>query len=416
MAFLDGWAGLGPELEAYRRCFDEVGELEARRRGLDEAERQRRQRLDLLSFQSREISAARLRSGEDDELAAERLLLLHSERLAAAVNGGYDALYGAEGAVCERLAVTASELEDLAKIDPRLGLMAETIRNSQYALEETASELRTLGGGIAFEPDRQNEVEERLALITTLKRKYAPSVEGILAYGEEIDREIEELGDLESTREALTGKIRAKRAEMVELGTIISTRRGEAARQLQIAVEGELKDLAMARARFEVRLAPLAEPGPCGLERAEFVIAPNPGEEPKPLARIASGGELSRIMLALRRAVPEGEGEATLIFDEVDAGIGGIAASAVGEKLRGVSRGFQVLCITHLPQVAAFADRHFRVEKRVDGERTFTSLVQLDEEERVAEMARMLGGARLTDRTMEHARELIRLKAADGRF
>ncbi|MEJ2698266.1 MAG: DNA repair protein RecN [Desulfuromonadales bacterium] len=411
MALLDGWAGLRPDLEAYRRCFEEVDELEARRRGLDEAERQRRQRLDLLSFQSREISAARLHPGEDDELTAERLLLQHSERLVAAVNGGYDSIYGAEGAVCERLAVTAFELEELAKIDPRLGLMAETIRNSQYALEETASELRTLGGGISFEPDRQNEVEERLALIVSLKRKYAPSIEGILAYGEEIDREIGELEDIESTREALTDKIRAKKAEMLELGTKISDRRGEAAQELQLAVEGELKDLAMGRARFEVRLAPLAEPGPRGLERAEFLIAPNPGEEPKPLARIASGGELSRIMLALRRAAPEGDGGATLIFDEVDAGIGGIAASAVGEKLRGVAKGFQVLCITHLPQVAAFADRHFRVEKRVEGERTFTSLVQLDEEERVLEMARMLGGARLTDRSMEHARELIRLSA-----
>jgi DNA repair protein RecN (Recombination protein N) len=411
LALLDGWAGLAPALEDYRRCFDEVRELEARRRALDDAEQQRRQRLDLLTFQNREIENARLRSGEDNELAAERLMLLHAERLAAAVKGGYETLYGAEGAVCERLAITASELEELAKIDPRLGLMAETIRNSLYTLEDTAAELRNLGGGISFDPDRQNEVEERLALIASLKRKYASTVDGILAYREEVEREIRELDDLDSARETLAGKIRARLAEMMELGRAISTRRQGAARNLQETVERELKDLAMARARFEVRLAPLAEPGPRGLERAEFLIAPNPGEEPKALTRIASGGELSRIMLALRRAAPQGEGEATLIFDEVDAGIGGIAASAVGEKLRGLARGFQVLCITHLPQVAAFADSHFRVEKRVEGERTLTSLDRLDDEGRVLEMARMLGGARLTDRTVEHARELIRLSA-----
>ncbi|BCR04386.1 DNA repair protein RecN [Desulfuromonas versatilis] len=404
---LDSFAGLDGELGNYRELFRELRQLNERLQRLDEAERERQHRLDLLGFQSSEIAAVSLKPGEDADLAAERLLLQNAGKLAAATEGGYELLYAGEGAACERLGRVADDLAALSNIDPQLGQLAEAVRGALFTVEDVAEQLRGYAGRVDFEPGRQDEVESRLALISGLKRKYAPTLEEILAYKEKIDQEIEELSDVDAAREGLRKKIAVARQGLERAGAGISARRAEAARQLAGKVELELRDLAMAKARFEVRLSPLSEPGPTGLERGEFFLAPNPGEEPKPLARIASGGELSRIMLALKRAAPGGEDIPCLIFDEVDAGIGGEAATAVGEKLRGVAVGRQVLCITHLPQVAAYGDRHYRVEKREEHNRTVTRLVFLENEERVREMARMLGGARVTERTLEHARELI---------
>lgn len=407
LGLLDRFAGLDEALEHYQGFYRRLRELDEHLRRLETAERERQQRLDLLSFQRREIAEANLRPGEDEDLAAERLLLQHAERLAAATEGGYEILYAAEGAVCEKLGAVADELEGLAKIAPPLGHLAEAVRSSLYSLEDVAAQLRDQARRTAFEPGRQQEVEERLALLASLKRKYAPSLPEIIAYLARIEGEIEELSDLVAARGGLQKQRVEVESLLRQLGEEISLRRQAAARQLQSAVEVELQALAMPRARFEVHFSSLGEPGAWGLERGEFFFSANPGEEAKPLGRIASGGELSRLMLALKRAAPEGEAIPTLVFDEVDAGIGGVAATAVGEKLRAVARTSQVLCITHLPQVAAYADRHYRVEKQEAEGRTRTVLVLLEAEERVREMARMLGGARITDRTLEHARELI---------
>ncbi|OHB33989.1 MAG: DNA repair protein RecN [Desulfuromonadaceae bacterium GWC2_58_13] len=404
---LDGIAETGPLLLAYRKTYDDARQLQERLHRLDEAERDRQHRLDYLGFQSRELAEANLRTGEDDELEAERLLLLHAERLAAATGGGYDTLYGEDGAVCERLEAMAVNLENLTNIDPALGHLAETLRSALYSLEDVALQLRDHAQKVSFEPGRQNEVEERLARLASLKRKYAPTIEEMLTLRQRIDQELAELTDLDATRDSLAKALGLAREKMQQAGQALSEQRRRGAALLQQRVEAELSGLAMGRARFEMRLTPLPEAGSRGLEKGEFYLSPNPGEEPKPLARIASGGELSRIMLALKRAAPEAGGIPTLIFDEVDAGIGGEAATAVGEKLRGVANGRQVLCITHLPQVAAFADVHYRVEKQERDGRTFTALVRLDGEERTREMARMLGGAKVTERTLEHARELI---------
>jgi DNA repair protein RecN (Recombination protein N) len=407
LVLLDRFGGLHGELGGYRRAYQEFLTLRDHVQNLEKAERERRQRLDYLSFQSREIAKADLRPDEDEALAAERLILQHAERLMSAVSGGYETLYGAEGAVCERLGAVAGELTDLSKIDARLGPWAESVTNCLYTLEEVARELRAHGEGISFDPQRRQEVDERLALLTDLKRKYGPSLPEILELKEKVDREIEELDDIETARADARKNVAAAEARLRERGEALSKLRRQRAQKLQNSIEKELQGLAMAKARIEMRFSALEEPGPRGLEDAEFYLAPNPGEEPKPLSRIASGGELSRIMLALRRAAPGAEGGSTLIFDEVDAGIGGQAATAVGEKLHAVARSLQVLCITHLPQVAAFAGTHYRVEKRVEGGRTYSFLRQLEGEDRVLEMARMLGGARLTERTLEHAREMI---------
>ncbi len=407
LELLDGMTKAGPLLATYRECYDEARQLEERLQRLDEAERERQNRLDYLGFQSCELAEANLQAGEDDELEAERLLLLHAERLAAATGGGYGTLYGEDGAVCEQLEALAASLESLTNVDPALAPLAETLRSSLYALEDVALQLRDHAQRVSFEPGRQNEVEERLARLASLKRKYAPTIDEMLDLRQHIDQELAELSDLDATRDGLSKALGSARERLQRAGLSLSEQRRQGAALLQQRVESELTGLAMGRARFEVRLTPLAEAGPRGLEKGEFYLSPNPGEEPKPLVRIASGGELSRIMLALKSAAPEAGGIPTLVFDEVDAGIGGEAATAVGEKLKGVACGRQVICITHLPQVAAFADVHYRVEKQERDGRTFTDLVRLDGEERTREMARMLGGSKVTARTLEHARELI---------
>jgi DNA repair protein RecN (Recombination protein N) len=407
LGLLDEFGNLRPLITDYVACYDAHRRLQERLEQLAAAERDRQQRLDVLEFQRHEIAAAEPHAGEDEELAAERLLLQHAERLATATAGGFETLYSGESAVCGELDRVAADLEGLAAIDPHLGSLAEVLRSAQYGIEDCAAQLRDYGRRIEFEPQRQDEVENRLAQLGQLKRKYGSTLAAVLEHRERVEQELAELGDAAATRQDLGRQLQAAAAALQEAGGRLSAARRDAAQRLNGAVEAELVDLALAKARFEARLFALEVPGGRGLERVEFYLAANPGEEPKPLSRIASGGELSRIMLALRRAAPAGEGVPTLIFDEVDAGIGGAAATAVGEKLRKVARGLQVLCITHLPQVAAFADHHYRVEKEETQGRTMTSIVALNEDDRVREMARMLGGARVTERTLEHARELI---------
>jgi DNA repair protein RecN (Recombination protein N) len=407
LPFVDDFGTHLALLDAYRAHFvawRETGERLAR---LQAAERERARRLDLLHYQQQEISEARLQPGEEEELCAERQLLQHAERLAAAANRSYEELYAADGAICERLGRLAGELTGLASIDAGLGSLGETMQQALYTLEDAAAQLRDHLGRINCEPGRQEEVEARLAQIATLKRKYGPTVAAVLNVLQEIETELDELAGAEETRAALEGEQVRQYAALLEAGSRLSEKRREAAKRLAAAMCRELADLAMPGARFDLHLTRLPEPGPNGLERGEFILAPNPGEGMQALNRIASGGELSRILLALKQVAPGNELVPTLIFDEVDAGIGGVTATAVGVKLRAVSRTAQVLCVTHLPQVAAGADRHFLVSKQDANGRTIATVESLQGEARVAEMARMLGGAQVTERTLAHARELI---------
>lgn len=407
LALLDRFAGHEPLLEDYRSGYRKLLDISDQLRKLDLAERDRQQRLDMLRFQQKEISSAALVAGEEEELEQERALLQNAERLAEATNGGYQLLYGESGAACEKLNQVADDLEQLRDVDQILAGLAEALRSAQYSLEDVATQLRDYSGKLSFEPNRQQVVEDRLALLKTLQRKYAPTVTELISYLETIEQELALLDDVEGTRSELEQQRQQVEIQVRKLGEELTQQREKAARQLGKTVEQELADLAMPRACFETRLMPLSEPSVDGLEQGEFYLSANPGEQPQPLARIASGGELSRIMLALKRSSPEGDGVHTLIFDEVDAGIGGEAATAVGEKIGRLAKEMQVLCVTHLPQVAAFADQHFLVAKEEKAGRTSTSLVSLQGDVRVHEMARMLGGAQITERTLDHARELL---------
>lgn len=412
LAILDRYGALDQQANAYRESYRTTQAVAQKLGRLEEAERNRQQRLDDLRRQSEEIGAAQLVANEEETLLAERLLLQNAERLTAITSGGYEALYDCNGAVCEVLGGLATELQSVAEIDKGLGSLAEAVQRNLFELEDVAIQLRSYLGRIAFEPDRLEAIEERLAALTRLKRKYAPNLNEVMSLKDDFDHEIEALENAGAARGTLEDELVACSARSRLLGEELSAARRLAARELVTTLVSELGDLAMPGASFEVLFTTLSEPGQDGLERVEFIVSLNPGEPLMPLARVASGGELSRLMLALKRLAPDADTVPTVIFDEVDAGIGGGAATAVGRKLKAVSRSSQILCVTHLPQVAAFADHHYRVVKRDVAGRTLTAMECLRGDGRVVEMARMLGGAQVTEQTLLHAKELISTSAS----
>jgi DNA repair protein RecN (Recombination protein N) len=406
LLLLDGFAGLEPRRRQVAVLHADYRALLDRRRKLEEGEREAERRLDLLDFQSQEIGKAALAAGEEEELERERQILSHSGKLLQHATESYDILYGDEGSVLGRLRLVAGGIGEASRIDATLAPLLEAIESAYAAVEDASLSLRDYAARVEADPERLTQVDDRLDLIRRLKKKYGSSVEEILRYRDEIDAEIDLLRNSERAKGDLDLKLADLSAKLLKESEALSAARSEAAQRLGAAMERELHDLAMKEARFQVRLERLEEPREAGIDRAEFLFSPNPGEGFRPLARIASGGELSRLMLALKQVHPESD-VPTLVFDEVDTGIGGATSAVVGEKLRRVSRKQQVLCITHLPQVAAFGDRHYRVEKRIISGRTSTVLSKLDGEARVEEMARMSGGTTITETTLRHAREMV---------
>jgi DNA repair protein RecN (Recombination protein N) len=403
---LDGYGRLEPLRERYRSLHEEYTRTREEILALEKDERDTFRRIDLLSFQMREIDDAALMPGEDQTLAEERQRLVYAERLIRASRGAYDVLYDGEGALLGSLRRVIADLEESGKIDAELSPYAARLREAYLQLEDAALSLRDYGTRLENDPERLREVEDRLDLIRRLERKYAPTIDEILAFRDTVDGELRKL----TRRDETLGELRTQLGELEqslrEAGGELSRRRAEAARALKQDMERELSELAMKNARFQVGFFPHEEPKAWGMERIEFLFAPNPGEAPKPLAKIASGGELSRLMLALKQIHPESD-VPTLIFDEVDSGIGGVVSATVGRKLKRVAGGQQVLCITHLPQVAACADHHYKVEKGTESGRTRTSLEVLSDDMRVHELARMLGGAKVSEKALEHAREMM---------
>lgn len=407
LQLLDGFGECSDLLSDYQQHYRQLVQLEQQLEKLQQADRERSDRLDLLNFQISEIATAQLQVGEDIELAAERLKLQHAERLYSKCQNSYEQLYANSGAVCEQLGAVTQQLEGLDEVDPQLAGPISAIQDALFTLEDAAGQLRHCAEGVVFDERRQSEVEQRLIVVGELQRKYHPEISGVLAYKEQLEEELESLNQSAATIESLLSQIEQQRQTLLSVGERLSQQRYDAAQRLKNAMEKELQGLAMANACFEVQFNSCEKPALLGLEKAEFYFSANPGQQTRPLAATASGGELSRIMLALRKAAPRVDELATMIFDEVDAGIGGVAASAVGERLCSVASGHQVLCITHLPQVAAYGDRQYRVEKTVLDGQTSTQLVALEHEERVLELARMLGGAQMSSQTVAHARDLL---------
>ncbi|MBI5286401.1 MAG: DNA repair protein RecN [Deltaproteobacteria bacterium] len=371
------------------------------------------ERQELLTFQSREVEATKLRLGEDEELKKERDRLVNVKKLFETTHAGYEAIYSSSGSVIERIGQIINRLKEASRVDKALIPSLEALQSSLYQLEDVANTLRDYSQGLNLDPRRLEEVDERLDVIGRLKKKYGATIQEILQEKARIDKELEGIVHRDERVEELKKRVEGLRVKAMEMADELSMGREKASKDLKKRVEEELSNLGMKKAIFDVRVERMSSKDGSprltekGVDRVEFFISPNVGEEPRPLTRIASGGELSRIMLALKGIMAGRGGVPALIFDEVDSGIGGGIAEVVGRRLKTLSRGHQVLCITHLPQIAVYGDTHYLVSKGVKGERTYIKVKELKGEERVYEVSRMLGGMKITDKTMEHAREML---------
>jgi DNA repair protein RecN (Recombination protein N) len=421
---LDAYAGLAGDVAAFRTLYSRRQALREELDSLRAGEREKAQRLDLLQHQRGEIAAARLADGEEEELIQERTILNHAERLHAAAHLGYEGLYGEEGSVVGRLAAILSKLREAQAIDPRMKEAADACEAAIASVEDSAAQLRDYRESVAFDPERLEQVEARLHEIGKLKRKYGGSIGEILKFAASAEGELRRLLGSEERSQELERELGTLEATLTQQAAALSARRTAAASRLAEAVRQELQALKMEKAVFAVQVTPRHGSGglrleASGADEVEFLIAPNPGEELKPLARIASGGELSRVMLAIKAILAASDQIPTLIFDEVDVGIGGGMAEVVGQKLWAIAKQRQVLTITHLPQIASLADRHLSISKRVKGTRTETSVRALEGEERVHEIVRMLGSKGQAGIPLQHAQEILeaarRWKAARPR-
>jgi DNA repair protein RecN (Recombination protein N) len=402
-----------PVAEAYARWREAQTKLDDLLRG----EQDRLRMVDLWSYQSKEIESARLEAGEDDRFETEKRVLANAEKLYTAAMSAYDQLYEGNASAEGALRAAIRNVEELARYDARFTDLAQQLTSARATIGDAGATLRDYGEGINASPERLAEIEDRLALIDRLKRKYGQSVDDVIAFGEDVSRKLAEVEDRDEILKALRAAVSATAGAYKKAAASLTADRKAAAVKLAKLAEAQINALAM-KVRFAIEVAsPEQETAWAaqGWDTVEYRISTNPGEPLKPLHEIASGGEMSRVMLALKVAVEEGSAKSkgdnptprTLVFDEIDIGIGGRAAEAVGQKLKALARGQQVLCVTHLPQIAAFAGQHLAVEKREDHGRTKTTIRVLDDRARTHEVARMLSGAKVTDTSLQHAAQMI---------
>ena len=422
LMILDHFGGLMPMREKVQNCFHRITPHVRRLNELTAIKKQQAEKIHLLAFQKNEILEACVSLGEDAELERERAILKNGETLYQAVYTGIEELYSARNAVVERLGEVKKGLERACRIDSELCSKVEDIDSTTFQIEDIVQGLRTYLSNIQIDDSRLEQVETRIDALQKLKRKYGGSLETVLSHLETIETELsgienisDEIGETEDTLSLL-------REEMAELALKLSEKRKHVAEILARKVEDELSSLNMSHTRFKILIRPIpaekdtdfyliTQEGDAfsesGADRVTFLISPNVGESLRPLAQIASGGELSRIVLALKTILAQTGSVETVIFDEVDAGIGGSTAEVVGRKLTSIAAYHQVICITHLPQIAKFGDHHFRISKHVSDGRTRTIIEPLDDDDRVQEIARMLGGVTMTQTTLEHALEML---------
>jgi len=432
LELLDEFGGDATALEAVRAAFSAWNDLRARITELQRDEQDRLRLVDLWSFQKKEIESAHPEPGEDERLEAEKRILANAEKVHGAAAGAHDLLYGGETSSTTSAAgaihAAARHLEELVRYDSSFRESIAALEQARIAVEDLGATLRDYAAHVEASPERLAEIEDRLALLDRLKRKYGASLTEVIAFGEEAARKLNEVENRDAVLADLGKDLELAAEKYLAAARTLSRQRHAAAKQLEKLVEAEVNDLAM-KATFRVAIASGDEEAnwsAAGFDRADFLIATNPGEPMQPLEHIASGGELSRTMLALKVCVQQGapakgngtrhaaakaKSATTLVFDEIDSGIGGRAAEAVGRKLKQLARRHQVLCVTHLPQIASFADQHFVVEKREAAGRTSTTVRALDVGERARELARMMSGAKLTETSLKHAEQMLKANA-----
>ena len=427
LGLLDAFAG--SQLEAVAAAFAAWREIRGRIDDLERGEQDRLRLVDLWVFQKREIEDARLQSGEDERLESEKRVLSNAEKIYNAAMNAFDLLYEGNGSTASSLRAAQKQIEELARYEPKFQEALAALEAARISVEDVGATVRDYAGGIHASPEHLAQVEDRLAVLDRLKRKYGPSLDEVIQFGADVARKLAEVENKDEILKQLRVELGKAAAEFLQAGRALSKKRHEAARRLEKLVEAEINELAM-KAVFRIALTSLEEEvnwTPSGLDQVVYLISANPGEPLRQLEHIASGGELSRVMLALKASVEAGTGQGkvknptlsqttrqgrgtqrTLVFDEIDTGIGGRAAEAVGKKLKALARSNQVLCVTHLPQIATFGDHHFVIEKKEAGGRSRTGIRVVTGDERTEEVARMLSGAKLMETSRKHAEQMIK--------
>lgn len=417
---LDAFSGI--HLETVEDAFAGWKNIAARIKELEQGEQDRLRLLDLWMFQKREIDDARLQSGEDERLASEKLVLGNAEKIYTAAMNAFDLLYEGNASTSSSLRAAQKHLEELVRYEPKFEEAMTALETARISVEDVGATLRDYAGGIHASPEHLAEIEDRLAAIDRLKRKYGAAVEDVLAYGAEVSCKVSVMENKDEILRQLHAELEQAASEYLENARKVSKKRHEGARRLEKLVESEINDLAM-KARFQIELTghdAESNWSSAGFDQAIYMISTNPGEPLRRIEEIASGGEMSRCMLALKASVETGSAtskhknsgsQRTLVFDEIDTGIGGSAAEAVGKKLKKLAASNQVLCVTHLPQIATFADNHYLIEKKEAEGRTRTRVRLITGQERTEEVARMLSGAKLTDTSRKHAQQMLKTNA-----
>ncbi len=390
----------------YRESFDAYTKASSELKKLLSAESENARKLDYYKFEKAEIDKASLRPGEYEELSDRISVLQNSGKIFAAVETASAAIGGDSGAL-ETLGAAVSALRTVSSYSSELDKILSEAEDIYYRLQDVDSSVNSMAGSMNFEPGEIDACISRIDLIDNLRKKYGSTVEEILAYRDKIDAELNVIENFDDEKAKLTAAAEAAKSDLLAKASALSDARRETASELTAKITGELSDLNFSDAKITAAFSPLDFPGPDGSETAEFLISANRGEPLKPLSKTASGGEMSRIMLAIRNITGETDGIPTFIFDEIDAGISGITASVVGRKLHQISNNHQIICITHLPQIAAMGDASYRIYKENDESNTYTRIERLSEDEKTAEIARLLGGDNITETTLKSARELI---------
>lgn len=421
---LDAYANT--QVEATATAFVQWKGIAERIRELERDEQDRLRLLDLWTFQKREIEDAKLKPGEDEQLETEKRVLANAEKIYTLAMNAFDLLYEGGASTSGSLRTAQKHVEELVRYEPKFQEAFAALESARISVEDVGATLRDYAGGIEASPEHLAEVEDRLAAMDRLKRKYGPTVEDVIKHGEDVSRKLLEMENKDEILRQLREGLANAAEDYLQAARAISKKRYEAARKLEKVVEAEINDLAM-RSHFHIEVSGTDEDGnwtASGFDQVTYLISTNPGEPLRRLEHIASGGELSRVMLALKVSVEAGSAkragvaktgskntpsaQRTLVFDEIDTGIGGRAAEAVGKKLKSLSRSNQVLCVTHLPQIATFADHHYLIEKKESGGRTKISVRPVTGDERTEEVARMLSGAKLTETSLKHAEQMLK--------
>jgi len=417
LELLDAFSGT--QLDAMAEAFESWRKIKDRIRDLEQGEQERLRLIDLWMFQKREIEDAKIQPAEDERLETEKRVLTNAEKIYNAAMQAFDLLYEGGASTSASLRTAQKHIEELIRYEPKFQEAFASLESARINVEDVGASLRDYAGGIESSPEHLAEVEDRLALLDHLKRKYGPTLDDVNKLGEEVTRKLLEIENKDELLGELRRQLAARADEYLEAARAVSKKRYEAAKRLEKLVEAEINELAM-KSEFRIELSGTDEETgwtASGFDRVEFMISTNPGEPMHPLDQIASGGELSRAMLALKSSVESSSrrktsaAERTLVFDEIDTGIGGRAAEAVGKKLKSLACSNQVLCVTHLPQIATFAEHHYLIEKRRTGERTRTTVRKITGQERTEEIARMLSGAKLTETSLKHAQQMLKANA-----